>query len=144
MKHLLLSTFLLLMIGVTANGQQKATESVKQAVTKLNKAMIDADGNTLYAITYPELSYGHSSGVVQNQKEFVEGITSGKSDFVSIDLTDESIEVVGKTATVRHILSAKTFDNQVPGEVRLAILLVWVKTDGVWKLLSRQAVKPAN
>jgi hypothetical protein len=52
--------------------------------------------------------------------------------------------VVGNTATVRHILSAKTFDNKVPGTVRLEILLVWVKSHGSWKLLARQAVKPAN
>jgi len=132
------------MIAVTAFGQRKATESVKQAVTKLNKAMVDADGNTLYKMTLPTLSYGHSSGVIQNQQQFVEGITSGRSDFISIDLTDETIHVVGNTATVRHILSAKTFDNKVPGTVRLEILLVWVKIHGSWKLFARQAVKPAH
>ncbi|GAB3362833.1 nuclear transport factor 2 family protein [Arachidicoccus ginsenosidivorans] len=144
MKHLFLSTFLLCMIAVTAFGQRRATESVKQAITKLNQAMVDADSTTLYKMTFPTLSYGHSSGVIQNQQQFVEGITSGRSDFISIDLSDESINVVGNTATVRHILSAKTFDNKVPGTVRLEILLVWVKSHGSWKLLARQAVKPAN
>lgn len=145
MKHLFLSTFLLFMVGVaTSYGQKKAAESIKKAVSKLDKAMVDADGPTLYKMTYPNLSYGHSSGVIQNQKEFVEGITSGRSDFVSIDLTDQSIEIIGNTATVRHMLSAKTFDNKVPGTVRLEILLVWVKSHGQWKLLARQAVKPAK
>ena len=144
MKHLFLSTFLLLMIGVAGYGQRKATESVKEAVAKLNKAMIDADSLALYQMTYPELNYGHSSGLVQSQKEFVEGITSGRSDFVTIDLSDESIHVVGNTATVRHILSAKTNDSNVPGTVRLQILLIFVKNHGKWKLLARQAVKPAS
>lgn len=144
MKHLLLSTLLLFMVGATGYGQKKNAEAVKEAVAKLNKAMVDADGATLYKMTYQGLSYGHSSGVIQDQKEFVEGITSGRSDFVSIDLTDQSVEVVGNAATVRHILSAKTFDNKVPGTVRLQILLVWVKSHGKWKLLSRQAVKPAT
>jgi len=144
MKHLLLSSLLLCMTTVVIFGQSKATASVKQTITKFNKAMVDADGATLYAMTYPELSYGHSSGVIQNQKEFVEGITSGRSDFQSIDLTDETITVKGNTATVRHILSAKTFDSKVPGHVRLEILLVWVKDHGHWKLLARQAVKPAE
>jgi len=144
MKHLFLSTFLLFMVGVAGYSQSGPAESVKEAVSKLNKAMIDADGATLYKMTYPGLSYGHSSGVIQNQKEFVEGITSGRSDFVSIELSEQTIEVVGNTASVRHILSAKTFDNKVPGTVRLEILLVWVKNKGQWKLLARQAVKPAE
>ena len=144
MKHLLLSSLLLFMVSVAVFGQSKATESVQQTITKFNKAMVDADAATLYAMTYPELSYGHSSGVIQNQKEFVEGITSGRSDFQTIDLSEETITVKGKTATVRHILSAKTFDNKVPGHVRLEILLVWVKDHGHWKLLARQAVKPAE
>lgn len=143
MKHLFLGTFLLLMIGVAGCGKNNGEASVKKAVDKLNKAMVDADSAALYQLTYPNLSYGHSSGVIQNQKEFVEGITSGRSDFVSIELTDQTIEVVGNTATVRHILSAKTFDNQVDGTVRLQILLVFVKSEGEWKLLARQAVKPA-
>ena len=144
MKQLFLSTLLLFMVGIVGYGQQNDTAEVKAAVAKLNKAMIDADEATLYQMTYANLSYGHSSGVLQDQKEFVEGITSGRSDFITIDLTDQNIELVGNTATVRHILSAKTFDNKVPGTVRLQILLVWVKQDGQWKLLARQAVKPAN
>ena len=144
MKHFFLSTLLLFMVGIVGYGQQNETAEVKAAVAKLNKAMIDADEAALYHMTYANLSYGHSSGVLQDQKEFVEGITSGRSDFITIDLTSQTIEVVGNTATVRHILSAKTFDNKVPGTVRLQILLVWVKQDGEWKLLARQAVKPAE
>ena len=134
----------MVMVGVTGYSQNGPASSVEKAVQRLNKAMIDADGATLYKMTYAELSYGHSSGVIQNQKEFVEGITSGRSDFQSIELSRQSVEVVGNTATVRHILSAKTFDNKVPGTVRLEILLVWVKDHGHWKLLARQAVKPAE
>ena len=144
MKHFFLSTLLLFMVGIVGYGQQNETAEVKQAVAQLNKAMIDANEAALYKMTYSGLSYGHSSGVMQDQKEFVEGITSGRSDFITIDLSEQKIEVVGNTATVRHILSAKTFDNKVPGHVRLQILLVWVKQDGEWKLLARQAVKPAE
>lgn len=144
MKQIVLSTFLLFLLGSTAFGQKKSIREVEQCIEKLNKAMIDADSVQLYQLTYANLKYAHSSGVVQDQKTFVEGITSGRSDFLSIDLTDQTIDIVGNTATVRHILSAKTFDNKVPGTVRLAVLLVWVKSQGKWRLLARQAVKPAS
>jgi len=91
----------------------------------------------------PQLSYGHSSGVVQNQPEFIEALTSGKSDFVTIDLTEQSINVVDRTAIVRHILSATTNDGGKPGQAKISILLVWQKDKGEWRLLARQAVKVA-
>lgn len=144
MKQIFLSTFLLFVIGSAVYGQKKTIHTIEQTVDKFNKAMVEADGPELFDMTYPSLKYAHSSGVVQNQQEFVEGITSGRSDFVSIKLTQQTVDLVGNTATVRHILTAETFDNKVTGTVRLAVLLVWAKKHGKWRLLARQAVKPAQ
>jgi ketosteroid isomerase-like protein len=71
----------------------------------------------------------------------VEGIASGKSDFVSIDLTNQTIKIVGNTAVVRHILTGTTNDNNTPANIKLSILSVWQKQQGQWKMLARQAVK---
>ena len=132
--------------GVMAQGgtpveQGKDEKAVSAAVEALRKAMVDPDKAMLEKLTMPELSYGHSSGVVQNKTEFVEALTSGKSDFVSIELSAQSIWIVDKTAIVRHILSAATNDGGKPGQTKLSILLVWQKQKGEWKLLARQAVK---
>jgi hypothetical protein len=125
----------------TVSAQQKYEKSVASAVNGLTKAMIDADKAMLERYTSDKLSYGHSSGVVQNQAEFVDAIVSGRSDFVTIDLSDQTISISKKTAVVRHKLSATTNDGGKPGTVKLSILLVWQKLHGDWKLLARQAVK---
>jgi len=119
----------------------KEEKEVSAAVEALRKAMVDPNKEALEKITLPELSYGHSSGVVQNQTEFIEALTSGKSDFVSIDLSEQSITIVNNTAVVRHFLSAVTNDGGKPGQTKLSILLVWQKQKGDWRLLARQAVK---
>ena len=75
------------------------------------------------------------------KKTFVDKIVTGKSDFVSIDLSEQTITVSDKTAIVRHLFKAKTNDGGKPGEVQLRIMLVWQKQKGGWKLLARQAVK---
>ena len=123
--------------------QSKSEKAVQSAITALTKAMIDADKASLENYTSSKLSYGHSSGVVQNQAEFVDGIVSGRSDFVTIDLTEQTISVSGKTAVVRHKFFATTNDGGKPGTVKLSILLIWQKIHGQWKLLARQAVKVA-
>lgn len=139
-------TFLFLLIfsfSVVVNAQNKKETAVANAVEKLRIAMVDGVKEKLEAVVAEKLSYGHSGGHVEGKAEFVEKIVSEKSDFVSIDLTEQTISISGKTAVVRHILSAKTNDNGKPGDVHLRILLVFQKEGGKWKLLARQAVKMA-
>lgn len=121
--------------------QSKQEKAVADAVEKLRVAMINANKADLENSVAAQLSYGHSGGHIDDKKEFVEKIVSGKSDFVTLDLTEQTIAISGKTAIVRHILSAKTNDGGKPGEVHLRILMIWQKQKGGWKLLARQAVK---
>jgi ketosteroid isomerase-like protein len=121
--------------------QYRKEKAVAAAVVGLSTGMINADKAMLEKYTSDKLSYGHSSGVVQNYVEFIDGIVSGRSDFVTIDLAEQTISISGKTAIVRHKLSATTNDGGKPGVVKLSILLIWQKKHGSWKLLARQAVK---
>lgn len=127
-----------------AMAQNKEEAAVTAAVENLKKAMIDGDKAGLTSITADQLSYGHSSGKVEDKATFVENIVSGNSDFVTIDLTNQTVAISGDAAIVRHTLSATTNDGGKPGSVNLNILLIWQKQKGQWKLLARQAVKIAS
>lgn len=132
---------MLLCVTGFAQAQPKQAKKVAAAVEALRKAMVDSDSAKLYALTSPLLSYGHSGGHIDDQRQFVEKIVSGKSDFVSIQLTEQTISISKKTAIVRHKLDAVTNDSGKPGEVHLWVLLVWQLEAGKWRLLARQAVK---
>jgi ketosteroid isomerase-like protein len=130
-----------MLVGVMVFAQSKDETAVTTSVEILRKAMVDGDRAALEKIAAPGLSYGHSSGKVEDKTAFVEAIASGASDFVTIDLSAQTVKVSGNTAVVRHTLSATTNDGGKPGSVKLYILLVWQKQGGAWKLLARQAVK---
>jgi ketosteroid isomerase-like protein len=136
-------TLILLFITtqLVVNAQTKAEKDVEAAVERLRTAMVSGDRSALENITANELSYGHSGGKIEDKATFVENIASGKSDFVSIDLANQTIKIVGKTAIVRHQLTAKTNDGGKPADVHLLILLIFQKQGGEWKMLARQAVK---
>lgn len=123
--------------------QEVGDPTLVAAVEALRKALIDPDKATLDKLTMNELSYGHSSGLIQDKTAFEEALLSGASDFVSIELSDQTMRVVGNTAWVRHKLSAVTNDGGKPGEAHLSVLLIWMKQKGQWRLLARQAVKVA-
>ena len=133
----------LFMAGICGNtvAQTKDEKSVATAVESLRKAIIDADKPALEKLTSEALSYGHSSGKIEDKAAFVDALMSGKSDFVSIELTEQTIKIVGNTAIVRHLLNGVTSDAGKPGTVKLSVLLIWQKQSKEWKLIARQAVK---
>lgn len=121
--------------------QSKDEKAVADAVEQLRKAMVNADGPKLESLVDEKLSYGHSGGHIDDKKEFVQKLTSGASDFVTMDLTEQTIFISGDIGIVRHTLSAKTNDNGKPAEVHLKVMLVWQKHKKAWILLARQAIK---
>ncbi len=142
MRNIFLVIIMMSIVQTIAIAQQKSeTKEVEAAVEELRAAMISGDKKALEDISAEELSYGHSGGHVENQAEFVDKIASGKSDFVTIDLSNQQIQLVDNVAIVRHDLTATTNDNGKAGNVHLHVLSVWLKRNGKWKMVARQAVK---
>lgn len=118
-------------------------QAVAAAAERLRLAMIDPTPAALAALVADDLSYGHSGGRVDTKDSFIGDLVAGKSDFVTITITDQTIKVVGNSAIVRHTLTADTNDSGKPGKVQIKILGVWQQQGGQWKLLARQAVRAA-
>lgn len=128
-------------IATNAIAADTETAAVEKKVEQLRVAMIDADAKALKQLSSPLLSYGHSGGHIEDQSAFIEKIASGKSDFVTMELADQTISISGDVALVRHNLNADIKDGGVPNTIHLGVLLVWQKQAGDWKLLARQAFK---
>ena len=120
---------------------QSKQNKVTNAVEFLKQAMVSGNQTDLEKITSESLSYGHSGGKLEDKTAFVKSISSGASDFVSIDLSEQTISLTGKTAIVRHKLAGKINDGGLSSEVKLGVLLVFTKEGKDWKLLARQAYK---
>jgi hypothetical protein len=144
MKHLftVLALVLFQFSGFAQEGaQSKEQIAVATRVEALRQAMIDADGNKLKELTSANLSYGHSGGNIQNQAAFIEKIVNGDSDFVTIEFQNQTIEIVGEVAIVRHNLVAHTKDGGVDKDIKIGIMLIWQKEKNKWLLIARQAYK---
>jgi ketosteroid isomerase-like protein len=141
MKSTLIAILLLAVVAGPVLAQQNDDPALTNAIEAFRKALIDPTKANLDNLTMNDLTYGHSSGLIQDKAAFEQALLSGASDFVSIDLSQQTMHVVGNTAWVRHIFSAVTNDGGKPGEAHLSVLTVWMKQKGQWKLLARQAVK---
>ena len=105
--------------------------------------MVAGDRSALDKLTAAELSYGHSSGRLENKAEFIETLTNGKAGFTAIELSDQTINLVDNNiALVRHVFNG-TRRNAPAGQekMKLSILTVWLLRQEQWKMVARQAAK---
>lgn len=141
MKNSLLF-FSVLMLTLTAAFAQKTdVQSLERKVEELRQLLITPNQQQLEDITSSHLSYGHSNGRIENQQEFVDFLLSGKSKFVTMELLDQTVEIVGKTGIVRHTLVSETNNEGETVHIKLGVLLIWQKKGSHWKVLARQAFK---
>ena len=134
---------LTLLGAVPALASPADEEAVADKVEAFRKAQIAADAKALDALCADELSYSHSSGVVQDKAAFIAGATDGKSKFTSLEYQDVKIRVVGPVAVVRfHWLGEQeAAADGKKSSTNLHILMNWVKQGSDWKLLSRASTK---
>jgi Calcium/calmodulin dependent protein kinase II Association. len=124
----------------TANAQS-AEKDIASSVDALTKAMITPDKSMLDKLTAEKLSFGHSTGLVENKSAFEQNILSGNVKFTSIDNTNQSIEITDDVAVVRYIAAIKGMNKGAPLDLKIGILMIWQKQGNDWKLLARQGYK---
>jgi ketosteroid isomerase-like protein len=116
-------------------------QDVAQAVDHLTDAMLHKNIAQLRALTAESLTYGHSSGKIQDKKAFIDDIETGKSAFKTLEMQNQTISVSGDVALVRHHFSGQAIkgNDVVPTEIEN--FQIWQKQDGKWLLVGRQAYK---
>jgi ketosteroid isomerase-like protein len=143
MRTLVLSIVVLALLGAAPGAAAPSGDeaAVAQAVEAFRNAMLKADRGQFEKLCADQLSYGHSAGRVETKSQFIDAATSGRSTWKFITLTDQTTQIVGDTAIVRHTLTGETERDGKTNPVKIGVLMVWHKPDGNWQLLARQAVR---
>lgn len=115
--------------------------AVTQAVEALRKAVFDKNKADLDKLTVAELSYGHSSAVVQDKAAFIDGVMNRKGTLKSLDFPDLKVTMAGSNAIARHRYVSATEEDGKTTNIDIGILEVWTQSGGSWKLLARQGYK---
>ena len=140
-----LGAFAFLALGAAAApafAESNDAAAVAENVAALTKAMLAADKAQLEALVADDLSYGHSGGVIQDKKDFVEVIATKKTVYKSIELSKQTVAVSGNNAIVRHSWESESGTGDGKWNVsKIGVMQVWQKQGGSWKLLARQAFK---
>jgi hypothetical protein len=118
------------------------TAIITQREDELYRAMLAFDYVALDQILSDEVSYIHSTGVVETKAAYFAGLRAGLYEYGDIRISGavtRRFDGVAMTTGVMEMLvgangSAKTI-------IRLQHVLVWRQEAGTWRLLLRQATR---
>jgi hypothetical protein len=117
--------------------------SLKQAMSELDNALVNKNEKALVQLLHEDVSYGHSSGWVQNKTDIINDLKSGKVAYDKLENTSVTIVAINSNwATVRTNTNAMGRSTTIPTfDLKLHVLQVWLKTKNGWQLLARQSTK---
>ena len=136
-------TAVLFFISATSFGQ---SSFLKEAAAKLDKALVTKDTTALKQVLHKNLTFGHSNGWVETKDDVLKDVASGKLAYIKINYSDENWINTKDVATMRATSDVQILSPEgKPTDLKLHVLLVWLKTNKGWQLLARQTTRlPQN
>jgi hypothetical protein len=137
-------SILFILLTTAGFAQSKEELQVLSRAHLLHKTVFGTkDSSTLEDLFAKNLSYGHSGGNVQTREEAIRGISHNKSAYTDTSLNAYTVYIGDDdVAIVRYVMrETETKDDGKSAPLNLAIMTVWIKEKGKWKLFGRQAVK---
>ena len=122
----------------------KAEKEVIAAMEAWRTAMMKKDGAGLAKVYHDDLSYGHSSGIVETKAQAVNHIVTSKADYAAVDLVDLKVKTHGDIAIVNSRVNYKQVTAGKESDVKLHVLHVWVRTPQGWQMIGRQATRDGS
>ena len=114
---------------------QSAIDEVTTAEKKRFEVTVKGDYKALDALLADDLIYVHSNGNVDNEKTFLEGLTSGRSKYKSIEPLEMKARQMGDYVFIDGRGKFQVESNGQTNDLLLTYLDVWTKRDGKWQMI---------
>lgn len=127
------------LLSFAQENSPKQTE-VMMKMLALRNALINKDSVALDDVLASDVSYGHTSGLIQTKAQLIRSVVSKEQDYKNITPSDMSIRIYDNTAVVTMKSSVIMTYQGKPLNLDMYITLVWIKRNK-WQLVARQSVK---
>jgi hypothetical protein len=115
---------------------------LKEAMQKLDKALMEKNETVLKQVLHKNVSFGHSNGWIQRKDDILGDFKSGKLTYNKIENSSTAIiDISKKWATIKITTNAEGVVNGNTFKLTLHVLQVWMNTKKGWQLYARQSAK---
>jgi ketosteroid isomerase-like protein len=126
-------------VGPSQN--DRAEQEVRQADAGRIKAMLASDVAALDRILADDLVYTHSTGAVDDKKQYLASIKSGDLTYLAYEPLEAKIRVYGNVAIINGRAQVKARSKGQDTSALLRYTAVYVKRDGRWQFASWQSTR---
>ena len=114
---------------------QSPADEAKAAEKQRFEVTVKGDYKALDALLGDDLIYVHSNGNVDNEKTFLEGLTSGRSKYKSIEPLEMKARQMGEFVFIDGRGKFQVESNGQTNDLLLTYLDVWTKRNGKWQMV---------
>jgi hypothetical protein len=115
---------------------------LKEAMQKLDRALLEKNETVLKQVLHKNVSFGHSNGWIQRKDDILGDFKSGKLTYNKIENSSTAIiDISKKWATIKITTNAEGVVNGNTFKLTLHVLQVWMNTKKGWQLYARQSAK---
>jgi ketosteroid isomerase-like protein len=122
----------------------QAEKEVMTAMQEWAKALMTRDRAALERLYHSDLSYGHSSGMVETKAQAVDHIVNSKADYAAVDIIEPKLKIQGNVALLNSRVNFKQVTDGKATDVKLFVLHVWVKGPQGWQMIGRQSTREGS
>jgi hypothetical protein len=120
-------------------------ERLLQVERRRQRAMIEGDAATLDALLADDLTYTHSTGVVDSKSDLIGAIESGKTRYRSIASREPQVRVYEASAIVTGPVDMELEADGKSFFARSRFTALYVLRGGTWRLAAYQSTsRPAD
>ena len=113
-----------------------ARDEVLEAAARRSAALVARDAAALRELHHPDLRFTTHRGDVRDRDVYIAGNTGGELVW---RLVDPDVVIAGDTAIVTGAVEDEFERAGVPGAHTMQLTLVWVRSDGAWRVLAAHA-----
>ena len=128
------------MVQTAAEVEREVLEADQARV----KALVENDTAALEQLLAEDLTYVHSNGMLDTKTSYIESLRSGRSSYLTMDMSETAVRAFGETALINARFEArvKLGDNEVNPKAR--VLIVYSKRDGRWQMVAWESTSIAT
>jgi Domain of unknown function (DUF4440) len=141
MRRFVLIAVMLACASAVSAQMGKVEQQVLQSEKDRFAAMVKGDRAAIEKLLADDLTYTHSTALLENKEQFLKSVTSGNIDYISIvpSEPDWKVRVIGNTAIVNGLAAVNVIDTGVDKKIRIRFTTVQTNRSGAWQLQAWQS-----
>jgi hypothetical protein len=119
----------------------KAEQLVLQGEKDRFAAMVKVDEAALNRLLSDDLTYIHSTALLQTKKEFIGSLKEGGIKYISVvpSPADWKVRIIGNIATVTGLAAVHVVDHGNDRNIKIRYTVVQSNRSGSWQLMNWQS-----